>query len=84
VERSTPRLRKSPAVGLLLGLLGTVLLAEAQEEPSKFDLYGGYYCARINLNAKVPGIAPRRDALERVRVVSLTTTPKTDLEWWEI
>jgi opacity protein-like surface antigen len=45
-------------VGLLLGLVGTGLRAKAQEEPSKFDLYGGYYYARINVNANVPGIAP--------------------------
>jgi hypothetical protein len=51
-------MRKSLAVGLSLGLLGTALLAKAQEEPSKFDLYGGYYYARINVNANVPGIAP--------------------------
>ena len=51
-------MRKSLAVGLWFGLLGTALLAKAQEEPSKFDLYGGYYYARINVNANVPGIAP--------------------------
>ncbi len=51
-------MRKSLAVGLLLGLLGTVPLAKAEEEPSKVDLYGGYYYARFNVNANVPGIAP--------------------------
>ena len=51
-------MRKSLAVGLLLGLLATVPLAKAQEEPSKFDLYGGFYYARINVNANVPGMAP--------------------------
>ena len=51
-------MRKSLAVGLSLGLLGTVPLAKAQEEPSKVDLYGGYYYARFNVNANVPGIAP--------------------------
>ena len=50
-------MRESLAVGLLLGLLGSVLL-KAQEEPSKFDLYGGYYYARFYVNANVPGIAP--------------------------
>ncbi len=51
-------MRKSVAVGLLLGLLGTAPLAKAQEEPSKVELYGGYYYARFNVNANVPGIAP--------------------------
>jgi len=51
-------MRKSLAVGLLLGLLGTVPLAKAQEEPSKVDLYGGYYYARFNVYADVPGLAP--------------------------
>ena len=51
-------MRNSLALGLLLGLVGTAMLAEAQEESSKFDLYGGYYYARINVNANVPGIAP--------------------------
>ena len=51
-------MRKSLAVGLLLGLLGTAPLAKAQEEPSKVELYGGYYYARFNVNANVPGIAP--------------------------
>jgi hypothetical protein len=51
-------MRKALAVGLSLGLLGAVPLAKAQEGPSKFDLYGGYYYARINVNASVPGMAP--------------------------
>lgn len=51
-------MRESLAVVLLFGLLGTPLLAKAQEQPSRFDLYGGYYYARINVNANVPGIAP--------------------------
>jgi hypothetical protein len=52
-------MRKSLAVGLLLGLLGTAPLAKAQEEPSKVELYGGYYYARFNVNANVPGISVR-------------------------
>ena len=51
-------MKKSLAIGLWLGLVGTVPLAKAQEEPSKVDLYGGYYYARFNVNANVPGIAP--------------------------
>ena len=49
---------KSISVGLLLGLFGTVLLANAQEEPSKVELYGGYYFARFNVNANLSGVAP--------------------------
>ncbi len=49
---------KGIVLGLLLGLFGTVLGAKAQEESSKFEVYGGYYYARINVNANVPGIAP--------------------------
>ena len=30
----------------------------AQEQPSKLEAYGGYYYARFNVNANVPGIAP--------------------------
>jgi opacity protein-like surface antigen len=48
-------MRKSLAFGLLLGLLGSVPLAKAQEEPAKVDLYGGYYYARFNVDANVPG-----------------------------
>jgi hypothetical protein len=47
----------SLAVGLLLGLLGSGPLA-AQEEPSRVELYGGYYYGRFNINANVSGIAP--------------------------
>ena len=31
---------------------------KAQEQPSKIEVYGGYYYARFNVNADVPGIAP--------------------------
>jgi outer membrane immunogenic protein len=51
-------MRNLPAVSLLLGLIGTVALAKAQENRSKVELYGGYYYARINVDANVPGIAP--------------------------
>ena len=51
-------MRKSIAVGLLLALLGTVPLAKAQEKFSTVELYGGYYYARFNINANLPGVAP--------------------------
>jgi opacity protein-like surface antigen len=31
---------------------------KAQEQASKLEAYGGYYYARFNINANVPGIAP--------------------------
>lgn len=42
-------MRESLAIRLLFALLGIALLAKAQEEPSRFDLYGGYYYARVNV-----------------------------------
>lgn len=31
---------------------------KAQDQPPKFEAYGGYYYARFNINANAPGIAP--------------------------
>jgi len=42
-------MRKSLAVGILFGLLGTASLARAQGEPSKVELYGGYYYVRFKM-----------------------------------
>ena len=49
---------RSFVVGLLLAIFGIVPLAKAQEEPSGLELFGGYYYARFNVNANVPGVAP--------------------------
>jgi outer membrane immunogenic protein len=49
---------KSIAVDLLLALLATLPLAKAQETSSRVELYGGYYYARFNINANLPGVAP--------------------------
>lgn len=46
------------AVGLLLGPFGTMQLTNAQEQPSKCELYGGYYYVRFNINANLPGVTP--------------------------
>jgi outer membrane immunogenic protein len=51
-------MRKSIAVGLWLGLFGTVLAAKAQQESARFELYGGFYYARFNIDANLPGVAP--------------------------
>ena len=77
-------MRKSLAVGLWLGLLGTAPLAKAQEESSKVELYGGYYYARFNVNANVLGISashPRQHATEMAGVDSWSTTPTAGLVW---
>ncbi len=50
-------MRKLIALGLL-GLYGTVQLSRAQQEPSKFELYGGFSYVRFNINANLPGVAP--------------------------
>jgi len=52
-------MRKSSFVlALLLGLFGTVQPTKAQEEASKFELYGGFSYVRFNVNADLPGVAP--------------------------
>ena len=51
-------MRKGIILGLLLALFGTVLAAKAQEESSKYEVYGGYYYIRFNINANLPGVAP--------------------------
>jgi len=51
-------MRKGIVLGLLLGLFGTAPIAKAQEESPKYEVYGGYYNSRINVNANVPGLAP--------------------------
>ncbi len=51
-------MRKGIVLGLLLGLFGTVPIANAQEESSKFEVYGGYYYVRFNINANLSGVAP--------------------------
>jgi hypothetical protein len=53
-----PDISKGLAAGLWLGRFGTGALAKAQEESSKFDLYGGYYYARFNIHANLPVVAP--------------------------
>jgi len=42
----------------LLALLAAAPPVKAQEQAPKLEVYGGYYYARFNVNANVPGIAP--------------------------
>jgi outer membrane immunogenic protein len=51
-------MRSSIVLGLLVGLFSTPLLANAQENPSRLELYGGYYYVRFNINANLPGVPP--------------------------
>ncbi len=51
-------MKKTVAFVLLLGLFATARPMKAQEQASKLEAYGGYYYARFNINANVPGIAP--------------------------
>ena len=51
-------MNKTFALVLLLGLFATARPMKAQEQASKLEVYGGYYYARFNVNANVPGIAP--------------------------
>ncbi len=51
-------MKKTFALLLLLGLFATARPLKAQEQASKFEVYGGYYYARFNVKANVPGIAP--------------------------
>ncbi len=51
-------MRKLIAIAVLFGLFGIALRAEAQEEASKLELYGGYYYVRFNINANVAGVPP--------------------------
>ena len=51
-------MKKSLTVVLLFALFGIALPAKAQDETSRLEAYGGYYYARFNVNANVPGIAP--------------------------
>src|SRR5208282_851477 len=50
-------MNKAFALALVL-LLGTVRSMEAQDQTSKLEAYGGYYYARFNVNANLPGVAP--------------------------
>jgi hypothetical protein len=46
------------AIFLGLAIFAAAWPLKAQEQASKFEAYGGYYYARFNVNANVPGIAP--------------------------
>jgi len=50
-------MRNSVAVVLLFAAVSAGPAVWGQEQPSKLEVYGGYYFARFNVNADVPGIA---------------------------
>ncbi|MFZ0480585.1 MAG: outer membrane beta-barrel protein [Terriglobales bacterium] len=43
---------------ITLALLGAALPVAAQDQASKFELYGGYYYTRVNVNASAVGGGP--------------------------
>jgi opacity protein-like surface antigen len=51
-------MKKSCAVLILLAVFGIALPAEAQDETSKLEAYGGYDYVRFNISANVPGFPP--------------------------
>jgi hypothetical protein len=51
-------MRTSFAVVLLLTLAAIALPANAQNETSKLEVYGGYDYVRFNINANIAGVAP--------------------------
>ena len=51
-------MRKSFAMVLLLTLGVIALPANAQNETSKLEIYGGYDYVRFNINANLPGVTP--------------------------
>ena len=51
-------MKKSFATVLVLALLATARPIKAQEQASKFEVYGGYYYVRFNVNASAAGGAP--------------------------
>jgi outer membrane immunogenic protein len=51
-------MRKSFWVLALLAIFAFVLSAKAQYEGPRLEAFGGYYYARFNVKANVPGVAP--------------------------
>ncbi|MFZ0798190.1 MAG: outer membrane beta-barrel protein [Terriglobales bacterium] len=51
-------MKKSFAIFLALALLAAAPPMKAQEQATKLEAYGGYYYARFNVNANLPGVAP--------------------------
>jgi hypothetical protein len=49
-------MNKAFALVLLLGLFAAAPPTNAQEQTAKLEAYGGYYYARFNVNANVPGV----------------------------
>jgi len=50
--------KQSLAIVVALALFEAALPAKAQDQPSKLEVYGGYYYVRFNVNANLPGVAP--------------------------
>ena len=51
-------MRRSFCILLALALVGAAQFVNAQEQTAKLEAYGGYYFARVNVNANVQGVPP--------------------------
>ena len=51
-------MNKTLALVVMLGFFATARPMKAQEQASKFEVYGGYYYARFNVNAGAAGGVP--------------------------
>jgi len=77
-------MRNSLAVVLLFAAVSAGPALWGQEQRSQLEAYGGYYYARFNVNANVPGIAPSATYNETAAVANSSTTSTIGSVWWEI
>jgi len=69
---------------ITLALLGAALPVAAQDQASKFELYGGYYYTRVNVNASAVGGGPSETFNGNGGADSLNTMRRTTSDWWRI
>lgn len=77
-------MRKSLDAVLSFAAFVIMPLANAQEETSKLEAYGGYNYVRFNISAKVADFPPRRRSMETAEAVNSSTTRTAGLALWEI
>jgi hypothetical protein len=68
-------MNKLYALPLLLAFFAATRPVKAQEQVSKFEVYGGYYYARFSVNASAVGGAPSETFNGNGGASSSNTTP---------